>query len=91
MDPEKNRTHEKELTPGKKGVYPGSWLLFWLVIKPISLLPYIILYRVSDFFFLVLWVIIPYRKKVVLGNLARVFPEKSESERRHIAALASST
>jgi Kdo2-lipid IVA lauroyltransferase/acyltransferase len=85
MDSEKDRTQTKNLTPGKNAKSPGSWLLYWLVIKPISVLPYFILYRVSDLFFLVLWYVIPYRKKVVLGNLARVFPEKSESERRTIA------
>jgi KDO2-lipid IV(A) lauroyltransferase len=58
----------------------GSALLYYLVLKPISLLPYPLLYGLSDFFFVVLYYIIPYRKKVVMANLAKAFPEKSEAE-----------
>jgi len=69
----------------KSTFYPGSWLLYWLVIKPISLLPYFLLYGVADFLFVMLWFVFPYRKKVVLSNLERSFPEKSEKERKDIA------
>lgn len=62
----------------------GSALLYYLVLKPISLLPYFILYRVSDFFFFMLYYVIPYRKKVVMGNLKRCFPEKSDQELKAI-------
>jgi len=58
----------------------GSALLYYLVLKPISLLPYPLLYGLSDFFFVVLYYLIPYRKKVVMANLAKAFPEKSEAE-----------
>ena len=58
----------------------GSALLYYLVLKPISLLPYPLLYGLSDFFFVVLYYLIPYRKKVVMSNLAKAFPEKSEAE-----------
>ncbi len=58
----------------------GSRLLFWLVIKPISLLPYPALYALSDFFYIVFYYLVRYRKKVVNENLRRCFPEKSESE-----------
>jgi KDO2-lipid IV(A) lauroyltransferase len=51
----------------------------------ISLLPLRVLYIVADFFAFVLYYIIGYRKKVVLGNLALVFPEKTAAERRTIA------
>jgi KDO2-lipid IV(A) lauroyltransferase len=51
-----------------------------LVIKPISLLPYRVLYLVSDFFFLVLYQIVGYRKKVVRDNLRHTFPDKSADE-----------
>jgi KDO2-lipid IV(A) lauroyltransferase len=57
-----------------------SALLYWFVLKPISLLPYRVLYLLSDFFFVVFYYVIGYRKKVVRGNLTRSFPEKSVAE-----------
>ncbi len=57
-----------------------SALLYWLVIKPISLLPYPLLYGVSDFFFVIFYYLVGYRKKVVTDNLRKSFPEKSEKE-----------
>ncbi len=61
-----------------------SAILYWLVLKPISLLPYRALYILSDFFFLVFYHVVGYRKKVVRGNLMRSFPEKSAKEIRAI-------
>lgn len=58
----------------------GSWLLYYLVIIPISRLPYPLLYAFSDFACFVLYRIVGYRKAVVRGNLQRSFPEKSEAE-----------
>ncbi len=55
-------------------------LLYYLVIIPISLLPFPILYLVSDFLFVVFYYIIGYRKKVILGNIQRSFPNKSDKE-----------
>lgn len=57
-----------------------SAVLYWLVLKPVSLLPYRALYVLSDFFFFVFYHVIGYRKKVVRGNLTRSFPDKSEAE-----------
>ncbi len=57
-----------------------SSLLFWLVIKPLSLLPYWVLYGISDFFYVILYYIVGYRKKVVRDNLTKSFPEKSTIE-----------
>lgn len=57
-----------------------SAILYWFVIKPISLLPYPLLYGVSDFFYVILYHVIGYRKKVVTDNLKKSFPEKSEKE-----------
>jgi KDO2-lipid IV(A) lauroyltransferase len=62
----------------------GSSLLFHLIILPISKLPYFLLYKVSDFFFLVMYYLVGYRKKVVLDNLRQCFPEKHEQEIRQI-------
>ena len=51
----------------------------------LSLLPLAILYIISDAFYVVAYHVIGYRKPVVMGNLAIVFPEKSEGERIKIA------
>ncbi|MFI1744110.1 lysophospholipid acyltransferase family protein [Thalassobellus sediminis] len=53
-------------------VYPLLWL--------ISILPFKILYFVSDGVYILLYYIIGYRKKVVTSNLKLVFPEKTEKE-----------
>jgi KDO2-lipid IV(A) lauroyltransferase len=50
-----------------------------------SLLPFSILYLVSDFAYFILYYIIGYRKDVVMGNLAIAFPEKTPSDRKKIA------
>ena len=57
-----------------------SFLLYYLVIIPISLLPFRILYLFSDFLYLVLYKVAGYRKKVVRSNLRNSLPGKSESE-----------
>lgn len=51
----------------------------------ISLLPFFVLYRISDLFFLILYSGIGYRKKVVRSNLRNAFPEKTEAELKLIA------
>lgn len=51
----------------------------------IGRLPFGALYALSDFFYLVLYRWIKYRRKVVFQNLQRSFPEKSESEIEAIA------
>ncbi|WNH10417.1 lysophospholipid acyltransferase family protein [Thalassobellus suaedae] len=53
-------------------VYPLLWL--------ISILPFKILYVVSDGVYVLLYYIIGYRKKVVTNNLKLVFPNKTETE-----------
>lgn len=51
----------------------------------ISVLPFWLLYRVSDFLYFIIYIILGYRKKVVLQNLRNSFPEKSEEEITQIA------
>ena len=58
---------------------------YTLIIFPLSLLPLSILYGISNFFLLVVYNILGYRKEVVLGNLKRSFPEKTEQEINAIA------
>lgn len=51
----------------------------------ISLLPLWVLYRLSDFAYLIIYHLIGYRKDVVLNNLTIAFPEKSLAEKKKIA------
>lgn len=50
----------------------------------ISLLPFWVLYLLSDIIFLLIYYVIGYRRKVVQENLLNSFPEKTEEERRAI-------
>lgn len=58
-------------------IYPLLWI--------ISILPFRLLYIVSDGLFVLIYHIIGYRKKTVNFNLKLVFPEKSQKERHAIA------
>ena len=51
----------------------------------ISILPFWLLYRVSDFFYLIIYILIGYRKKIIIQNLSNSFPEKSKEEINQIA------
>lgn len=58
----------------------GSKLLYYLIILPISKLPFGLLYLISDFLYFIIYKAVGYRTKVVRGNLKNSFPEKSEKE-----------
>ena len=62
-----------------------SALLYYLVILPISVLPFFILYRISDGLFVIFYYLLGYRKKVIVGNIERSFPDMSASDRQIIA------
>jgi len=47
----------------------------------ISLLPWRVLYFVSDCIYVLIYYVIKYRKQVVMSNLLIAFPEKTENER----------
>lgn len=51
----------------------------------LSLLPLTVLYVVSDFFYVMIYHVAGYRKRVVAYNLSIAFPEKTETERKKIA------
>ena len=53
-------------------VYPFLWM--------VSILPFRLLYAVSDGLFFLLYYVVGYRRKVVKENLNLVFPDKSEKE-----------
>ncbi len=59
-------------------------IFYYFLILPISLLPYPLLYLLSDFLFLVMYRLIGYRKEVVFTNLKNSFPDKTEKELKHI-------
>jgi KDO2-lipid IV(A) lauroyltransferase len=62
-------------------------LLYYLIIIPVSLLPFRLLYLFSDFLYLVLYRMAGYRTKVVRKNLCNSFPEKSADELKKIEHL----
>jgi Kdo2-lipid IVA lauroyltransferase/acyltransferase len=60
------------------------YLLFaftWMV----ALLPYWLLYRISDLLYLIAFYVIKYRKKTVFTNLRNSFPEKTEKDIEKLA------
>jgi KDO2-lipid IV(A) lauroyltransferase len=57
-----------------------NYVFYYLIILPLSHLPFRILYILSDIMYLVLYRLIGYRKKVVHVNISRSFPEKSAEE-----------
>ncbi len=61
-----------------------SRFLYYCVILPISYLPFPVLYGISDFLYLILYKTFGYRKKIVLGNIQRSFPEKTAKEHMEI-------
>ncbi|TXK28430.1 lysophospholipid acyltransferase family protein [Pontibacter qinzhouensis] len=69
----------------KKPNIPPLYYPLWLLLKSLSLLPLPVLYVLSDFFYLLVYHLIGYRKKVVWQNMRNSFPEKGEQE---IARLA---
>jgi KDO2-lipid IV(A) lauroyltransferase len=61
------------------------YYLIYGLLYVISLLPLRVLYLLSDFFYVIIFYIAGYRKKVVMGNLEIAFPDKSQEERHRIA------
>jgi Kdo2-lipid IVA lauroyltransferase/acyltransferase len=60
-------------------------ILLKTLIYPLSYLPLSILYKVGQVIAFLLEKVLGYRKKVVMQNLQRCFPEKSDKERKQIA------
>jgi len=54
-------------------IYPLLWI--------ISILPFKVLYFISDILYFLVYYVIGYRKKTVMYNLRLVFPDKTEKER----------
>ena len=62
----------------------GTKLLYYVILLPISKLPYPLLYLFSNFLYFLLYILSGYRKKVVFKNLKKSFPDKSEKELKGI-------
>ena len=54
-------------------------------LKQLALLPFRLLYFLSDLMYYLIYYIIGYRKNVVIKNLKNSFPEKSNTEIRNVA------
>jgi Kdo2-lipid IVA lauroyltransferase/acyltransferase len=61
------------------------YYIFFPLLYLLSLLPFFILYGISDGIAFLLYHVMKYRRGVVLSNLAIAFPEKTEAERKKIA------
>ena len=59
-------------------------ILYYLIIKPLSLLPLKILYLISDLLYFISYYLLSYRKSIVLSNLKASFPEKSKTDIKQI-------
>lgn len=62
-------------------MYRLTYSIFYIL----SLLPFWVLHLISDAFYLIVYHLVGYRKKVVMNNLAIAFPLKTEKERDKIA------
>lgn len=59
--------------------------LLKILLSIVAVLPFWIIYHLSDFIYFCSYYIIGYRKKIVFTNLVNSFPEKSSNEIKYIA------
>ncbi len=64
-----------------------NYLLYYLILIPLSLLPFKVLYAISDFLYVILFNIAGYRKKVVEANVKNSFPGLRIREQKQIVHL----
>jgi KDO2-lipid IV(A) lauroyltransferase len=57
-----------------------GYLAFRLLMRVFYLIPFFVLYRISDLLYFILYYLIGYRKKTVRENLMKCFPKLNESE-----------
>ncbi len=62
-----------------------SYLLFRLFIYLFAIIPFPVLYLLSDFLRIIFFYLIPYRKKVVIDNLTKCFPEYNKQQINELA------
>ncbi|MBI3509037.1 MAG: lysophospholipid acyltransferase family protein [Bacteroidetes bacterium] len=61
------------------------FLLYYLVLVPVSCMPFFFLHGIARVMYFFLYPVFGYRKKVVKENLCNAFPDRSEKERKEIA------
>ena len=61
-----------------------AYKIVYSIFYVLSLLPFRVLYGISDFFYIIMYHIVGYRKKVVRKNLSSSFPEKTSQELKEI-------
>lgn len=64
---------------------PVLYYPLWWLLKGLAALPLSVLYLLADFLYFLMYYVVGYRKKVVFDNLRHAFPEKTETELKHIA------
>ena len=69
---------------GQKISYVISFLLYYLIVLPISWLPMSILHMISDVLYLLLIYLIPYREKLIRKNIYHSLPNATHRERVEI-------
>ena len=57
-----------------------AYILIYPILWFISILPFRLLYALSDFLYILMYYVFRYRKQTVIDNLRIVFPEKSDHE-----------
>ncbi len=57
-----------------------AYILIYPILWFISILPFRLLYALSDFLYILMYYVFRYRKQTVIDNLRLVFPEKSDHE-----------
>lgn len=62
----------------------GTKIVYYILLLPLSKLPYPLLYLLSNFVFFLIYRVIGYRKKVVIQNIKNSFPEKNAKEHHKI-------
>jgi KDO2-lipid IV(A) lauroyltransferase len=61
------------------------YYLVFGILYLVSLLPFFILYGIADFFFVLIYFVIGYRREIVMQNLRNALPGKEEKELKKIA------
>ena len=61
-----------------------TYYLLYGLTYALSILPFWVLYGLSDCFYLLVYHVVRYRRKIVRKNLCASFPEKDEKELRQI-------
>ncbi|MBP6437517.1 MAG: acetyltransferase, partial [Paludibacteraceae bacterium] len=57
-----------------------AYFLLYVVVRLFALLPFFVLYLLSDILYLIVYKLIGYRKKVVRKNLKHSFPSFSQQQ-----------